>query len=396
MHPAGRGQPLAGTRRGTRDDPDRAHDPMPPRPAGDRPTDPSADQAPVDQGILPGLLATFTARPPERGLFRELVQQTVGRGVHRFDVGGQQITAATIKGIAWTLYGRMNDAGLLVDPKTGDPWSRQTLADDASVSRRTLVTGLAFLDAARCTGRRRGRGRRRDVISINPGGLTWPAVRKRITIAIKAREDEGEGAAAPYRPTPLPLSEPRIPLASTRAGSAPQTPRSSAEPAPLEGHVRTGQISEPIAAAGTSRASTADRRRQEQQQPGQTNRIEGLIGAIAARSRSLARPFDEATARRDLASGKQTVNDLQRQADALDAECIARPFADPATGRRVQRNPEAIAASVGHQRRLAADEGRPFDEAAARLEAERADDRHLARCLALGDTRQERAGEDSD
>lgn len=74
---------------------------------------------------------------------------------------------------------------------------------------------------------------------------------------------------------------------------------------------------------------------------------------IAVRSRALGRPFDEAEARRDLVSGERTVDDLQRQANELDADCLARPFTDPATGRHVKRNPEAIAASVEHQRRLA-------------------------------------------
>ena len=147
---------------------------------------------------------------------------------------------------------------------------------------------------------------------------------------------------------------------------------------PVQGNL----ISDRTAVADSpARARETD---QDEQQPGRTVRIEGLIGAIAARSRSLARQFDEAQVRRDLASGERTIDDLQHQADELDAECLARPFADPATGRRVQRNAAAIAASVEHQRRLAADADRPFDEAAARLEAERADDRHLAECLALG------------
>lgn len=72
------------------------------------------------------------------------------------------------------------------------------------------------------------------------------------------------------------------------------------------------------AAAGTSRASTADRRRQEQQQRRRTeDRIEGLFAAIAPRAREAGYAYDEPDERRRLAAGEIGVEDLQRQADRL-------------------------------------------------------------------------------
>ena len=53
-------------------------------------------------------------------------------------------------------------------------------------------------------------------------------------------------------------------------------------------------------------------------------RIEGLIGACAARARKLKRPIDEDLERQRLASGEIDVEDLQRSADELQDEIDGR------------------------------------------------------------------------
>ena len=318
----------------------------------------------------------FRGVPPDRALWRELVDLAIGTA-RNFTAYGKSLSAGFIHHLTWAIYGRSDRAGVahVTDRQLAADMRREPKAVTAGI---LVVRRLGIIRTIRAS-RRAARFH-----ALNLGGLDWPAIRRRAVAHRRERQLRLDLADGHHQ----------LQLPASGVHTTPLNSPSGVHTTPLKGVRTEGQISESKAAAGTPRASSVDVN-QEQQQPGQKNRIEGLIGAIAARSRSLARPFDEAKTRRDLAAGERRVDDLQRQADELDADCIARPFADPSSGRRVQRNPEAIAASVEHQRRLAADEGRPFDEEGARLEAERADDRHLAECLALGSAgrRQERAGE---
>jgi len=306
----------------------------------------------------------FRGVPPDRALWRELVDLAIGT-VRHFTAYGKTLSAGFIHHLTWAIYGRSDRAGIAhaTDRQLAADMRREPKAVTAGI---LVVRRLGIIRTIRAS-RRAARFH-----ALNLGGLDWPAVRRR-AVAHRREHQQRLDLADGHQ----------LQLPASGVHTTPLNSPSGVHTTPLKGVRTEGQISRAKAAAGTSRASSADRRRQ--QQPGRKNRIEGLIGAIAARSRALGRPFDEAEARRNLASGERTDDDLQRQADELDADCLARPFTDPATGRHVKRNPEAIAASVEHQRCLAAEEGRPFDEAAARLEAERADDRHLAQCLALGD-----------
>ena len=88
---------------------------------------------------------------------------------------------------------------------------------------------------------------------------------------------------------------------------------------PVQGNL---EISDPIAAAGTLRASSADQK--QQQQDRDQVRIDGLIPAIAVRARELGREYDEAEERRLVEAGEITVGDLQSHADELAAEIRER------------------------------------------------------------------------
>ena len=65
---------------------------------------------------------------------------------------------------------------------------------------------------------------------------------------------------------------------------------------------------------------------QQQQQIKSEQRIEGLIGACAARARKLKRPIDEPLERHRLADGEIDVDDLQRLADELQHEIDGRQY----------------------------------------------------------------------
>jgi len=83
--------------------------------------------------------------------------------------------------------------------------------------------------------------------------------------------------------------------------------------------VQENLYSDPIAVAGTLRASSVDRRQQQQLERNQV-RIEGLFGAIAARCRELRYDYDEQDERRRLREGEIDLDRLQRHADKLAAE----------------------------------------------------------------------------
>ena len=278
---------------------------------------PLPDQGPnpddEQQGLLPGLLANvrnYRRVPPERALYRELVMAAVGRTAETYIVGGFRVSALVIKAVAWTLFGRMNAAGVLVDDE-GQPFSRETYARDASSSIRAVRAALGFLKQARVIAVDPARGRQREIIRLNPGGLEWKAVRRRVKISIA---DRGTS----------PRPNRQLSLLSDRKGDSESTlrRRRGDSESPQEKYVRRGQISEPIAAAGTSRARSADHR-QEQQQRDQA-RIEGLLAAIAARARQLGHAFDEGDERRRVAEGEIDVAALQALADDLEAELADR------------------------------------------------------------------------
>ena len=58
-------------------------------------------------------------------------------------------------------------------------------------------------------------------------------------------------------------------------------------------------------------------------------RVEGLIAAIASRSRGLHRRFDEPACRQALATGELTVDQLQTRADELQAELTSAKAEQP-------------------------------------------------------------------
>ena len=270
-------------------------------------TAPVPDDHDEQQGLLPGLLATirnYRSVPPERALFRELLSSAVGRSIETYVVGGLKISASSIKLVAWSLFGRMNTAGILVDDD-GRPFSRETFARDASLSKRAVRAALGFLKQARVIAVDPASGPHPEVIRINVGGLDWSAVRRRVRILIGGRSNPD--STADQQPLLLyARGEAASPLNGARGEAA----------SPHEGYVRRGQISVSIAAAGTPRARETERRQQEQQQ----RRIEGLFAAIAARARRLGHDFDEANERRRIADGAIDVAALQALADDLDTE----------------------------------------------------------------------------
>ena len=76
--------------------------------------------------------------------------------------------------------------------------------------------------------------------------------------------------------------------------------------------------------ANTDAAGVPPTNGQQQQQTKSEQRIEGLIGACAARARKLKEPIDEPRERQRLADGEIDVEDLQCLADELQQKIDER------------------------------------------------------------------------
>ena len=184
--------------------------------------------------------------------------------------------------VCWILYGRMDRRGR-VKAKA------QTLADDGGLGVRTVHRSLMHARRIGAVRWRRRRGASWYELNLG-GGFT------------KKRQNCLTGSSR----------------------TAPQ--------ADLLGLVRTvGKERTSTAAAAVLPAAVSPLEDSQQQQ--RERRIEGLIGACAARARTLDKRYDEADERQRLAAGEIDVDDLQRLADELQQKIDERDD----RGRRVRR-----------------------------------------------------------
>ena len=236
----------------------------------------------------------FRGVPPEKGLWRELLDLAIGSS-ETFTANGMTVSAAFLHHVAWALFGRTDRAGIA---KVTD----QDLANDIRrpTSRSRVTAAVAVMRRLRISRPTRLNRRGARIHALNLGGLDWPAIRRRVA-AVARKQSSG--------PTQL-----EIPSGlHTRQLAGP----SGLHTRQLEGVRTEGQISESIAAAGTSRASSADRRKQQPSPEG-----ERLIDALAGRSREHDLPFAEDAVRRRLAAGDLTNADLRHRLNQLPPRLV--------------------------------------------------------------------------
>lgn len=260
-------------------------------------------------------LDQFRGVPPEKALWRELLDLAVGT-TKAFTACGKTLAASFVQHVGLLLFMRANRAGIIEA-------TNERLADDGRRDRSRVTAALVVLNRLHVTRSTRPNRRGVSFHALNLGGLNWPAVRRR---AVAKHVD-----AQPF----LDFESPRqLPLPDPSCGATPQL--SCGATPQLKGYVRRGEISDPIAAAGTpAREGSADEDQQQQQRD--ENRIEGLIRYLAVTSRSLDRPFNEDQIREDLAADRITVSDLQRQADELRPAAAARA-SEAAAARALKRS----------------------------------------------------------
>ena len=242
------------------------------------------------------------------------------------------VSAALVHQVAWALYGPSNRAAII------DDWSVQRPAQDCRRPKgeRGVRSALNVINRIGHAVKDRPSRRLAWVWKLNVGGLDWPMVCNR--------------AAALHKPSPV-----------TMTGLSPVMVTG------LKGYVQ-GQVdlvaADHVAGSTTSAAAPTE---DQQQQRRDESRLDGLIGHLAVTSGALDHPFNEDRVREDLAAGRTTVGNLQRQADEL-APRLGRRGETRSSRRPNQEDAEVIRMSQWAEvRHLHVVEDVPKKEIARRL-----------------------------
>ena len=250
------------------------------------------------------ILDGFTRRPPERALWRVLIDTALAK-TDIFVARGRRISAEAVHHVALAFYMQADAAGVIHE------FSEEFIAEQCRMSKRNVHAARQVLNDLRVVRSMPARGRRPGVHRMNLGGLDWPAVRQRV-----ARTRRGD------------MVSPQSGPGEDRRGDmvSPQDGRRGDMVSPPMGC--TTEL--PLAAVVDQYPSRARDHEQQQQRfterkaQRQEERIEGLIGAIAARARRLGMEYNEAEERQLLEAGEIGVDDLQRHADKLEEKLRSR------------------------------------------------------------------------
>lgn len=201
-----------------------------------------------------------TARPPDRGLWRELLDLALA-DARLFWHGGEQISAAALWSVGLTLYMLADSAGRIRET------SINRIAARARLAARTVRTALQVLARLRVVRQRRPKRREPMIRELNLGGLDWPTIRRR------SAEIFAEQAINPS------------PSAATVAALNPSEPPECGDRRRTLGLVqREIPLEAPRATPGTSRARDQQPADEDQQPIRKVESARRLIVAIVARS----------------------------------------------------------------------------------------------------------------
>ena len=149
------------------------------------------------------IIEGYRRTPPDRALWRVLLDVAL-QGRKRIEVGGHAVSAADVHHVAWAIYGRSNEAGIVTD------FALPTLAADVRRSVRTVRAAVRALNLLHVFRSRRPSRRRPAEHRLNLGGLDWPAVRARAGIPSAAQPAAPRGVSAAH-PAPLSAAQPAAP-----------------------------------------------------------------------------------------------------------------------------------------------------------------------------------------
>ena len=261
----------------------------------------------------------FARRPPERALWRVLIDTALAKTDVFTARGGRRISAEAVHHVALAFYMQADAAGVIHE------FSEEFIGEQCRMSKRNVHAARQVLNDLRVVRSIPARGRRPGVHRMNLGGLDWPAVRQRV-----ARTRRGDMVS----PHSAPGDDRRGDMVSPQ--SAPGDDRRGDMVSPQDGR-RGDMVSPPMgcttelplaAVADRYPSRTRDEQQQqrfaEQKAKRHEERVEGLIGAIAVRARELGLDFNESDERQRLAAGEIDVDSLQEHANRLADEIRER------------------------------------------------------------------------
>ena len=166
-------------------------------------------------------VGTMRGSPPERALWRELLDLALGT-MRRFEAmsasSARAVSAAVVHHVGLALYFRADEAGIV------QGFTAARLATDCRLERRCVVAALRVLESLRVIRRRRTSRRRPEEMRLNCGGLDWPAVRRRAD-----RDHAPSGGREPLLDAPSGGCEP---LLDAPSGGSQPPPSSGSRPPP--------------------------------------------------------------------------------------------------------------------------------------------------------------------
>ena len=255
--------------------------------------------------------------PPERALWRELLDLAIGKAKTLSAPDGRVVSTSAAWAVGAAVYFRANSRGVV------EGFSHDMLAADCRLDPRTVRSALKVLAFLRIVAfkagpRRSQRGPRPRALHMNLGGLDWSAVRRRAKREQAEQTDllpRNTGHGAPY-------------LDGNTGHHARQFDGNTGHGAlnldGNTGHHARQQRAVPgradlaaVADFPSPRACDDEQQQQQQRERKLEERIEGLIAAVAARARKLGMLYDESDERRRLAAGEIGVAELQTLADKL-------------------------------------------------------------------------------
>ena len=118
-------------------------------------------------------IGAMRGAPPERALWRELLDLAIGDRSAVRAPDGRPVDASTLWAVGWTFYALGNSAGIINGVNV------ETVARYCRVSARHVKAARAILRSWRVIKVERPSRRKPEIVKLNLGGLDWPAVRRR-------------------------------------------------------------------------------------------------------------------------------------------------------------------------------------------------------------------------
>ena len=118
-------------------------------------------------------IGAMRGAPPERALWRELLDLAIGDRSAVRAPDGRPVDASTLWAVGWTFYALGNSAGIINGVNV------ETVARYCRVSARHVKAARAILRSWHVIKVERPSRRKPEIVKLNLGGLDWPAVRRR-------------------------------------------------------------------------------------------------------------------------------------------------------------------------------------------------------------------------